>query len=280
MITVNKRVVITIMTVLLFVFISYHLFTNTNIEMFQDLETTPVYCLMITGHDVRRRSFALNSVENFKNQSYANKHLIILNQDIKFKILKKQTYDNILEVMVDNQGKTLGELRNMSLQFVPPNAVWTTWDDDDWRSPEYLKTMMSAMEEHKVQFLMLSNRIEYNLNTDFMYQLSLKSGLMTFFAKANPNLVYDEVNTSEDKVVKEYALKHLTDQVVVINNDPLLYVRAIHDNNTSVYAKPLKSTIKDTRENKTYFETHVPSKKQTYLRNILSSYYKVKNVVI
>lgn len=271
MIIINKRIVI-IVVLLLCIIVSYFICRNYTKEQFDDIET-PVYCLMVTGYDKRRRAFALNSITNFTNQTYKNKHLVIINQDLKSRLLTK-TYDNMLEVMVDNTDKTLGELRNISLQFVPPNAVWTTWDDDDWRSDDYIKTMVSAMEEKDADFLMFTNRIEYNLNTNYMYEITLRSGLMTFFAKANPFLVYADVSTSEDKAIKDYAFQNIRDMMVIVNNDPLIYVRAIHDHNTSVYAKPDKDNVKDTSNHKNYFERRVSSKNESYLRNILSSYYK------
>mgnify|MGYP001248267730 CR=1 FL=1 len=53
--------------------------------------------------------------------------------------------DRILEVFIDNEEIKLGTLRNIALQFVPPNAIWTTWDDDDWRHPNYISIMMKKM---------------------------------------------------------------------------------------------------------------------------------------
>lgn len=259
---------------LLFIVISYFVFRNYNTERFIEEEyKTPVYCLMVTGYDKRRRAYALNSITNFKNQTYKNKHLVIINQDLESRLLTK-TYDNMLEVMVDNTDKTLGELRNISLQFVPPNAVWTTWDDDDWRSDDYIKTMMSTMKKQDADFLMFTNRVEYNLNKNYMYEITLKSGLMTFFAKANPFLLYADVSTSEDKAIKDYAFHNMRDKMAIMNNDPSIYVRAIHDHNTSVYAKPDKDNVKDTSNHKNYFERSLSSKNESYLRNILSSYYK------
>ena len=233
-------------------------------------KNTPVYCLMITGHLKERREFALKSITNFLTQSYDNKHLIILNQDDIS--LLKHDYDNILEVKIDNKNKSLGELRNISLQLVPPISIWTVWDDDDYRVNNYISTMVYRMLKTNSDFLMFQNRIEYNLNNDFTFKMTLKSGFMTFFAKHNPYLQYEHISTSEDKKMKQYALKHL--KVHVFNNNPLFYIRAIHTNNTSVYVSQNKNKLQNTINNKVYFENNLSKYEKEQVNNIIYKYYK------
>lgn len=230
----------------------------------------PVYCLMITGHSLDRRLFAVKSVANFLDQSYKNKHLIIINQN-KNSLLKRD-YTNVLEVYVDKKDKSLGELRNISLQLVPPHAIWTTWDDDDYRDLYYIEIMIRKFLEKKCDFLMFQNRLEYNLKNNFAFKLTLKSGLMTFFARSNPNLVYDHVSTLEDKVIKSYALKNL--KVYIYDNNPLLYVRTIHNSNTSVYVNSARKSISDTSKNKDFFEYNLNKFEKQELNNIIYKYYK------
>lgn len=230
----------------------------------------PVYCLMITGHDKQRRKFALKSIQNFFEQSYYNKHLIILNQD-ETTLLNTQR-DNVLEIKIDNYNKTLGELRNISLQLVPPNAIWTIWDDDDYRANKYIEIMINEMQKTNSDFLLFKNRIEFNLNNKFLFKIKLNSGLMTFFAKYNPFIQYEHIPTSEDKLVKEFALKHL--KVHIYNNNPLLYIRAIHNNNTSIYVSHNKNFLKNTSNNKNYFEYDLTKQEKQHVNNIIYKYYK------
>lgn len=229
----------------------------------------PVYCLMVTGHTHDRVAFARNSVANFLSQSYDDKHMVIINQSDT--AITEEDRPNILEIFVNSEGKTLGELRNMSLQLVPPNAIWTTWDDDDWRAPEYISTMVSAMERENADFLMYQTRIEYNHLTKFAFKLTLRSGLMTFFAKQNPYLQYAHVPTSEDKPLKDFAKRHLN--TYVLKNDPKLYIRLIHGGNTSVYVDKTKRGLKDTRTNKNFFEDPLSDEEQKFVDNIISKYY-------
>ena len=260
---INIKYLTYIYIILILGFVIYFNFLKTS-------KNTPVYCLMITGHLKNRRKFALKSIQNFLKQSYDNKHLVILNQD-NISLLKNN-YDNILEVKIDNTNKTLGELRNISLQFVPPNAIWTVWDDDDYRVSNYIDTMVNQMHKTNCDFLMFQNRIEYNLNNDFSFKMTLKSGFMTFFAKYNPYLQYEHISTSEDKQMKQYALKNLN--VHVFNNNPLVYIRAIHTNNTSVYVSQNKNQLQNTKNNKVYFENNLTKYEKELVNNIIYKYYK------
>lgn len=234
----------------------------------------PVYCLMVTGYTTQRDAFARKSIQNFAEQSYPNKHLIVINQSTRSLLAPHAGSDNMLEVYMNNTAGrwSLGYLRNVSLQLVPPDAIWTTWDDDDYRDVHYLRIMMSEMRRAECDFLMFQNRVEYNLLNGFAFKLTLKTGLMTFFARHNPNIRYADVSTSEDKAVKDFATKHLA--VHVYDNDPMLYVRAIHDSNTSTYVNKNKSEVRDTQQNKVYFENELSSCEKNELNNIIYKYYK------
>ena len=234
----------------------------------------PVYCLMVTGYTSARIPYARASVRNFLEQTYSNKHLVVLNQAGEAVLTEDEhTRENMIEFYVDKRGKTLGELRNMSLQFVPPDAVWTTWDDDDWRDPSYVNTMLEAMHKHDTRFMMFANRIEYNRLNSHAFRLTLRSGLMTFFARQHQGLQYAHVDTSEDRPLKEYARTHL--KPYVFDNDPKLYVRLIHGDNTSVYVDKHLSHIRDTTKNKDFFETELNDDEQALVARLSEEYFNV-----
>jgi hypothetical protein len=234
-------------------------------------EPAPVYCLMVTGYNEDRLKYARTSILNFVKQTYKNKKLIIINQSKNKIINNLDKYPSILEVSVSNVNKSLGTLRNISLQFVPPNAYWTTWDDDDWRNEKYIQTMMDVLMKHKSNFLMFQNRIEYNILNKFTYKSTLKSGFMTFFAKQDDNLEYEDTSTSEDKVIKDYAIQNLNPYIY--NNDAKMYIRLIHEDNTSVYVNNQKKTLKDTKNNKIYFESKLNQKELEYVSYTIKKNY-------
>lgn len=237
-------------------------------------KSPPVYCLMITGYKDERLPFARKSIQNFHAQSYKNKFLIVINQS-KTKLIKQNT-DNLLEMYVDSTKLTLGELRNMSLQFVPPNAIWTTWDDDDIRHNDYISIMTSNLLKKNVDCLFFKNRIEYNLNSKFSFVMTLKSGFMTMFCRKHPEIQYEHVATNEDVQVKYYIQQHL--KFFVYNNSPNLYIRLTHENNTSIYVNKHKKELIDTTNNKSYYERELSPDEHIYLQNIMFKYYK-NNVI-
>lgn len=230
-----------------------------------------VYCLMVTSNDPHRRPFCKLSIRNFKEQSHPHKRLIVMNlSDVPIVSKVDSADDSILEVFLKQNNLTLGEIRNLSLELVPPNAWWTLWDDDDWRSSDYISQLVSW--SHGYDFVMIQNRIEYNITNGFAYTLTLRTGLMSFFSRRHPLLRYEHVNTKEDVIVKQTALRHFKTRVV--NNPSHMYIRLIHGKNTSPFVDARKNTVRDTRSHKVYFERELRDGERAYLRKILSTKYK------
>lgn len=94
---------------------------------------------------------------------------------------------------------------------------------------------------------------------------------MIFFAYKNPFIKYEKINTSEDKMVKQFAYKYL--KVNIYDNDPKIYIRTIHEN-TSVYVNTKKRTIKDTSTNINFFENKPTQNQINYVNQIVTLYYK------
>jgi hypothetical protein len=230
----------------------------------------PVYCLMVTGYVPERIQFAKSSLRNFFQQTYNNKHLIIINQSKNEKIVNED-FDNVIEVFVERD--TIGKLRNLSLEFVPPNAIWTTWDDDDYRSQSYLQVFMNYFQTNNIDFLMFSNRLEYNILNGHRFRVKLNSGTSIFFCKRTSIVHYDNnKHTMEDIVVKKHALKNF--KYKIIDNDPKLYIRLIHDNNTSKYCDPTRTKVRNTKGNVDFLEFELSHKELKYMNEIISTYYK------
>jgi len=102
--------------------------------------------------------------------------------------------------------------------------------------------------------------------------MSLKTGFMTFFSKHNSNIRYEHISTSEDVQVKQYAIKEL--KTYIYDNDARLYIRLIHADNTSVFVQSNKNKVKNTKNNKMYFENQLNKKEKSFVDNIISKYYK------
>ena len=223
---------------------------------------TPIYCLMVTGKGDNRIRFAKQSVLNFQRQSFANKYLIIINEGTE-KVLDTNS-SSMFEIQVRNV--SLGKMRNISLEFVPPNAIWTTWDDDDWRSDDYLRILYDELKRHPTKkYLMFCNRIDHNMQTNFSYHVQLLSGTYIFFAFKDPMIQYADLPTKEDAVVKQYMIRNGDKTHLFVNNDPRIYVRFIHGSNTSTYVHKNKRAITNYASTSTYREHPLSDEQQKYV---------------
>ena len=235
----------------------------------------PVYCLMITGKDEQRFNFAKIAIKNFLIQSYKNKYLIIINEGNE-KLINKYSHweqKHILEIIINRKinNLTLGDLRNISLQYVPPNAIWTTWDDDDWRHVDYITILYNELIKSGKKYLMYKNRIDHNFNTNFKYRVHIYTGGYIFFMFNDPNIYYDSLDTKEDMIVKKYIMKQKnSNKVFIYDNDPKLYIRFIHKNNTSLFIDPSKKKL---ITNNFIKETNVSSSENIYVNKIITTYY-------
>ena len=230
-----------------------------------------IYCLMVTGKNDKRIDYAKVSVINFLKQTYDKKHLIIINESNRSCLDKE--YDNILELFVPNT-LTLGAKRNMALKLVPSHCIWTTWDDDDWRSNKYLDMLYERlMRFPNKKMLMYCNRLEHNMNTNFTWKVSIPSGTYIFFGFQNNKIEYADMNTKEDSIVKKYIYEHPQDIVLFQNNDPKMYVRFVHKSNTSVFINPMKTTVRNTnRITDPVHEFPATQKEKDYVNRIKKMY--------
>ena len=208
------------------------------------MDVPMVYCLMVTGKDDGRIALAKGSVRNFLNQAYENKTLIIVNHHPTLSVLGCKDADNIIEIKVDKKGKTLGDLRNMTLKYVQPETLWTTWDDDDVRSPDYLTVLFKQLTATDSDVVLYTKRYEYDANLDWAWEKHLPSGSWMFFAKYDANYKYASLDTREDNAVKD-QLSSLNKKVNLFDNTPDIYIRLIHTNNTSMSIVPNKQTLTD-----------------------------------
>lgn len=203
--------------------------------------TCPFYCLMVTGKSSRRLKWARASVRNFQEQTYSNKFLVIVNHGSQPVLASDiQTSSNMIEHRVSKtKGTTLGDLRNLTVSFVPMGALWTTWDDDDIRSPNYMEQIEMFMKSTGKRFCMIQNRIEYNVNTHKMWVSSFSTGFLWFTVRKSSDpdeqYQYASKDTNEDGVIKEQILQKGPTYYALFNNDPMLYVRMIHEDNTSMF---------------------------------------------
>lgn len=234
----------------------------------------PIYCVMITGKDKSRWDFAHIAIDNFRKQSYPNKRLIIINEG---ESLMDIGGDDILEIKLDDREKkgiTLGDMRNIAFEFMPDDAVWTLWDDDDWRSDDYLDYLYDNLQDK--DYVLFAKRLEHNLNTGFTWIMELKSGFVILFGRkqASGKCKYESKEVNEDVLLKNHIIDNLKFKIIE-DNDPKIYIRMVHKSNTSLLVNQNKSCVKDTSQNKVYYEHDASDDDVRYVKNIVDEKYNM-----
>lgn len=273
MLFITTIVVIICIILILFIFFSrYYSSThvrNENKRISISKSSDVVYCVMITGKDARL-NFAEIAIKNFKKQDYQKKKLIIINEGKQLNV----SDPDILEISITNRKQkkmTLGDMRNLAFEFIPEGALWTLWDDDDWRSDNYLTYLYNRLGSN--DYIFFTKRIEHNLNTNFTWVMELKSGFVIMFGRKNWELKYYSSEYNEDIPLKQ-DVKAKT-KYVIIDNDPKIYVRMVHKTNTSVMTNQKKDSLKNTTNNKNYFEYNATQEIVDYVKMIISENYNI-----
>jgi hypothetical protein len=220
---------------------------------------------MITN--IKRTRFIEYAIKNFNEQTYPNKTLIVINHSPGKKLIPETP--NVFEFIVDKEQEhfSLGELRNIALEgFVPNNALWTTFDDDDIRSKYYLEQLCKRILYHNIDLLFLKNRLEYNINNGFVYRSQFKSGMPFFIAKKYNGFKYLNVDSLEDVQVGQDYIK-AGKKVAKFNNDSRIYIRVIHNTNTSLFVNNEKNSIVEYDEHNNYREFEATEEEKLFVKN-------------
>ncbi len=233
-----------------------------------------VYCIMVTGKDSCRVPYARLSVKNFSSQTYRNKYLVIVNHGKE--VVLEHTTPFCKEVMVEKEANnlSLGDLRNIAMEMVPYDAAWFPWDDDDYRHPTLIQSLADEMVRSNADMVSLTTRLEYNTNTQFAWRMTIRDGMVIVLAKRDPRFQYIRKDTMEDiNLIQRY--KELGNNVVTVQNNPRLYLRLVHGNNTSLYINPNKANVlRGKNPDSRYLEELCTDTEKNAIDNIMLQYYK------
>lgn len=236
-----------------------------------------IYCILITGKNEDRYKFIPIAIENFNQQTYINKKLLIINHGkrniIDKNISRENKRENIIEIMFDKQNFTLGDMRNFASDLIPLNGIWCVFDDDDWRHSRYIELLYNAMINNKSDVVFFKNRIDYNINTNFGYRSKFSKGMPFICSKKIEIIKYLSVDSLEDvRLQIDYEINNK--KIVIINNDPRWYIRLIHGSNTSLYVDNSKKSIIVYDDDSLYHEFDLTNKEEIYTNNIINKYFK------
>lgn len=248
-----------------------NVYQNEN-EHWQDKNSITVNCIMVTGKDTQRLSYAQLAIQNFLDQDYPNKQLVIINHHVQRVVISN--IRNVKEYQVNkHEIGTLGDLRNLALGLIPNDQYWTTWDDDDWRCPTYLSYLTSYVDIAKPKVIAFTHRYEYNINNGAIWKGTHPKGFVHFIAPRIPHVRYSSKDTMEDiNILNDY--KALNVHIKLLDNDPGIYIRLVHTSNTSLYVKMNKDYLIKQSVNG-YYEQDVSSREAEYVKTAMHQYDQI-----
>ena len=239
------------------------------------MEEIKVKALMITGKDPHHLKLALNSVKSYQRQTYKNKELIIIN-DGNYSILDHVDDDSITEIKLERDpNRTLGQLRNISLDQVEDGEYWVQWDDDDWHREDFIEHFMNKMLVEDLDVVAMNAQVRHCFEYNNSYVHWFRNGTPiagTLVSKKLP-FRYPSKRKSEDSdFIVEIMNSSYKFKIIDTSKEPDLYLRFIHGNNTwnelsHFYgnAIPQKNTFVN--------ESTWPKSKE-YLYSVISENYK------
>lgn len=219
---------------------------------------------MITGQNAQRTAYAQLAIKNFYAQDYQLKNLIIINQS---STPLSTPSPIITERMVGTTSLSLGALRNLALEMVPLGQYFTTWDDDDLRTPTYLSDFVAALRT-TASIPALTSRYEYNKISGLTWVANKPSGFVLFLAPVHPNIRYLDKATMEDVDILDIYQK-TGYRVVPIHNQPNSYVRLVHGNNTSLYVDVAKDYMIESPQ---YYERPTTPAEKDWIGTVMQAY--------
>lgn len=240
-----------------------------------------VYAIMVTGKDTQRITWARRSWRNWCDQQYLGpKHMIIVNHHPTQRVFSSGTAvpAHAQEIVVHKVGNvpTLGAMRNLAVQQVPMGCLWTTWDDDDYRSTDYVATLYRVMGQHKCAAVSFTHRLEHNVNTGLSWKLALTtSGFVTMLIHKQPsncNFAFLDQDTMEDVHIRS----HFPDRVLYCNPHHFMYLRLVHHNNTSLWVNKWKAAVHTPQQRDGgYAEATVSKDEAALIKRILTQHFRL-----
>ena len=187
-----------------------------------------VSCLMVTRDRV---ALAKRSVECFRKQTYPNRELVIVDDDPGDDLEQwvNSLHDPQIQYLrLADEGKSLGELRNLSLQSAQGEYV-SQWDDDDISHPDRLLLQMLALSILGVDAALLHQQMLWW--PDRRYLGVSSRGLLenTMVARKDKVSEYQALEKGEDTPLCNELVKTAD---VVLCDKPDLYIYVFHGGNT------------------------------------------------
>lgn len=182
-----------------------------------------ISCICVTNS---RQELLDKAVQAFKNQTYSNKELIVVFEDMPF--IKETSQIKCMKISKEPK-LNLGMLRNLGITY-SQGDYFMQWDDDDWYGDTRIEDQYNYLKDKNGDMCTLSQILIYNyvdkeayLSHKRVWECSLLCDKRLFDV-----VKYQNVAKGEDS----YFLNALNDYNMVQMDKPELYVRTYHGNNT------------------------------------------------
>ena len=187
-----------------------------------------ISCLMVTRE---RYESACRAIMCFRRQSYPNKELVIIDDDPDNKLgqwVQSLADDSLVYVHLPDEKKSLGELRNLSLEHAHGQYI-AQWDDDDLSHPDRLLMQMSALADMGNDVSFLQRQLFWMPDENKLSVTERRIIENTIVCKKSLLPAYPTLSKGEDTPVCETLVKN---NDTVLCDKPELYIYVAHGTNT------------------------------------------------
>lgn len=185
-------------------------------------------CMMVTRD---RPLLAGRSVDCFRRQSYPNRELLVLD-DGADPSLEQSIHSlgdpSIRFIRLPEEGKTLGELRNLAVELASGEYV-AQWDDDDLSDPNRLEIQMAAIHVTRSDACLLKRQMIWFPSMRKLAVSNERFWESSFICRKGSLPPYPALRKGEDTDVIE---KIVASSRVITIDYPGLYMYVFHHANT------------------------------------------------
>ena len=191
-------------------------------------EQHKVSCLMVSKGDPE---LLRASIECFRRQTYANRELIIVSdkpaQKLQF-LVDEFSDQNICWILGVDSALTLGELRNISVDYSQGQFI-CQWDDDDLYDPSRIAFQIATILALDVDACFLDSWLVWWPARKKLAISGTRIWEGSLLIKKELMVRYPAMSRGEDSILTEQILA--TCRVATLHL-PRLYIYRVHDSNT------------------------------------------------
>lgn len=188
--------------------------------------------VLVTGKDPGRYPLAMRAVRSWLRQTYPGpRELLIINDHPQLPLFQNDIPEGVRELRLDTR-LSLGALRNYGIEMARGDYL-IQWDDDDYSSAGRLNYQVENTPEDQVTIFKWE--VHFDLSEGFAFAnngrtIRCKGFPGTMLWPRKSTVRFPEIGKAEDT---EFLLEMQKERkILVLDNDPLLYVRCYHGLNT------------------------------------------------